>query len=210
MTNQTCKVEDFKSFNYDGHTYTIKWGNTLDDERLEDGTKRLLGTCSYVAETFTKKPSLFILTQTLTNSYLKPSMSEIKEIMEGFGFKPLTLMKSQMISNINEYDTSDDINSFSLNEYITWFDKNNRTSLKESIENEIDLGRETTSIWVGSKMLTIKCEDALDMLKQLNVYAKDCYNVTAQHKAEVENMTVEDLLNYDWTENYPEKLVFNF
>ena len=48
------------------------------------------------------------------------------------------------------------------------------------------------------------------MLSSLELYALNCYNVTAQHKSSVEAMeTVEELESYDYTEVYPEKLVFS-
>ena len=47
------------------------------------------------------------------------------------------------------------------------------------------------------------------MLSALELYALECYNVTAAHKAAVSALeSVEDIVAYDYTENYPEKLNF--
>lgn len=54
-------------------------------------------------------------------------------------------------------------------------------------------------------------DNALHMLKKLEVYAKQTNNVTHQHKAEVMALTsIEDVEAYDVTKGYPEKLVFSF
>ena len=56
---------------------------------------------------------------------------------------------------------------------------------------------------------TISCQNMLQMLSALEVYAIQCYNKTTDHIFninKIENM--EDLDNYDFTQGYPEKLVF--
>lgn len=41
----------------------------------------------------------------------------------------------------------------------------------------------------------------------IEVYAKDCYNVTATHQAEVNKLTtIEEVEAYDYKTGYPEKL----
>lgn len=53
-------------------------------------------------------------------------------------------------------------------------------------------------------------DNALYMLKTLEVYAKQTNNVTHQHKAEVMALTsIEEVESYDITKGYPEKLVFS-
>ena len=49
----------------------------------------------------------------------------------------------------------------------------------------------------------------MQMLSALELYALDCYNVTAAHKADIEALTtVEDVVAYDYEIDYPEKLNF--
>ena len=53
-------------------------------------------------------------------------------------------------------------------------------------------------------------EQAQSIISHIEAYAKDCYNATAQHKANVSAMkTVEDVLGYDYTKGYPEKLTIS-
>ena len=43
----------------------------------------------------------------------------------------------------------------------------------------------------------------------LELYALECYNVTAAHKADIEALTtVEEVVAYDYESDYPEKLNF--
>ena len=47
------------------------------------------------------------------------------------------------------------------------------------------------------------------MLSALELYALNCYNVTAKHKVAVENLNnLEEALGYNYTVGYPEKLSF--
>ena len=52
-------------------------------------------------------------------------------------------------------------------------------------------------------------DNALYMLKELEVYAKQTNNVTHQHKAEVMSLTsIADVEAYDITKDYPALLDF--
>ena len=45
------------------------------------------------------------------------------------------------------------------------------------------------------------------MLYALEYYASVCFDVTASHKASVDHMTtIDDVINYDFTKEYPNKL----
>ena len=47
----------------------------------------------------------------------------------------------------------------------------------------------------------------LNMLNTLEMYALDCYNMTAQHKKNISEMdSIEDVLNYDYMAGYPKIL----
>jgi hypothetical protein len=68
----------------------------------------------------------------------------------------------------------------------------------------------TTTLWFGDKSYTIECDTAIQMLSALELYALQCYNVTAQHKANVEALqSVKEVEAYDHTTGYPEKLNLN-
>ena len=118
--------------------------------------------------------------------------------------------KADKIAEIAAYDTSSSVNGFILNGQIVWLDKETRVGLMNSTTIERDLGQETTELWLGEHNLIIKCDLAIQLLQQLEVYALKCFNVTATHKKEVNSLsTIEEINSYDITKDYPDKLVIN-
>lgn len=123
------------------------------------------------------------------------------------GLKELDAAKKGKNNDIDAYDKSEAVNSFTLDGEVVWLDKDTRVGLMNSTQIEKAAGRETTTLWFDGKSYTIPCDTAIQMLSALELYALQCYNVTAQHKANVEAMTdVEEIEAYDYTTNYPEKL----
>lgn len=115
----------------------------------------------------------------------------------------------EKLDTIDMYDTSENVNGFYLNDNLVWLDRDTRASLKNTIESSILMGRETLNIWFGDVYVTLPIETAKLLLATLELYATDCYNVTAQHKTEVKQLsTIEEVDNYDIEVGYPEKLSF--
>ena len=76
-----------------------------------------------------------------------------------------------------------------------------------SINIEKASGRETSILWFGGVRLEINCDTTIKLLSALELYALECYNVTASHKAAVMSLTdMEEVERYDYTTGYPEKL----
>lgn len=122
----------------------------------------------------------------------------------------LDYAKKQALKKINEYDVSDNVNSFFLNGTKVWLNKDTRVGLMNSLTIEKNSGKETSTLWFGNIKLDINTEAAIQMLSALELYALKCYNKTAEHKVNIQNMTsVEDVVNYNFTEGYPDKLNFN-
>lgn len=115
--------------------------------------------------------------------------------------------KQEKIQQVIEYDKSIDVNSFFINGVQSWIDRDTRSSLAYSTKCKLDSGQDTTALWLNGFRIEINCEVLLGLLNQLEVYALNCYDVTEQHKANVMNLeTIEDVINYDYTVNYPDKL----
>ena len=116
-----------------------------------------------------------------------------------------------VISKINEYDKSIQVNGVTINGMYTWFDKATRVGLRNSTNVLKKLGNETTSLWVNNKEITIKCDQLIDMLDKLEIYALNCFDITSKHKRNVYQLsTIEEIENYDYTSGYPEKLTFTY
>ena len=121
----------------------------------------------------------------------------------------LAAIKADLIAQITAYDTSAAVNSFTLQGKQMWLPKETRVGLVNSITIEKNAGKETTTLWFGGERYELPVDTALQMLAALELYALECYNVTAAHKAAINALeSVEDVVAYDYTTAYPEKLNF--
>ncbi|MGM9703185.1 MAG: DUF4376 domain-containing protein [Prevotella sp.] len=117
--------------------------------------------------------------------------------------------KEELLEQIDTYDTSPAVNSFTLGGKEMWLPKETRVGLVNSITIEKAAGKETTVLWFDGEKYELPVDTALQMLSALELYALDCYNVTAAHKAAVSALvSVEDIVAYDYIANYPSKLNF--
>lgn len=122
---------------------------------------------------------------------------------------PLDLAKKKVIREIEDYDSSDNVNSFYLNGIKVWLNKDTRVGLMNSLTIEKNAGKEESTLWFNNICVIINCEAAIQMLSALELYALSCYNVTAEHKVAVEKLaSIEETLAYDYTTGYPDKLSF--
>ena len=148
------------------------------------------------------------------STHQDPQYTEIEYLIRvDFGLEeedtPLSKQKRKLINEINAYDTSDEVNSFFLNGVKVWLNKDTRVGLMNSLTIEKNAGKEESTLWFNNICITINCDAAIQMLSTLELYALNCYNVTAQHKVAVENLNnLEEALGYDYTVGYPEKLSF--
>lgn len=111
------------------------------------------------------------------------------------------------LEEITKYDVSSAVNGFYYqgNEY--WLDKDTRVGLMNSTKILKEAGETNASLWLGNLHIVLPVDDVIDKLSQLEVYALECYNVTAQHKAAVNELqTIEAVEAYDITSGYPTKL----
>lgn len=115
--------------------------------------------------------------------------------------------KETVLADIEKYDTSSAVNCFMLNGQKVWLDKATRVGLMNSTNIAKAIGQTTTTLWLGEAKLVVDCDKAIQLLSALEMYALECFNVTAAHKKAVTEMTtLEDVLGYDYTCGYPQKL----
>lgn len=121
--------------------------------------------------------------------------------------KVLTLAKKAKIAEITDYDTSDKVNGFILNGMTAWLDKATRVGLMNSTTIAKAAGLETTTLWLGGIKLVVDCDKAIQLLSALEMYALECFNVTASHKAAVNELkSIEEVEAYDYKAGYPKML----
>lgn len=137
------------------------------------------------------------------------NLTEIATMAELLGEEPMESMRKALLHNVEIYDTSEAVNSFTLQGKQMWLPKETRVGLVNSITIEKNAGKKVTGLWHDGVRYELPVDTALQMLAALELYALECYNVTAAHKAAVNALeSVEDIVAYDYTENYPEKLNF--
>lgn len=119
----------------------------------------------------------------------------------------LARAKREVLKQIEAYDTSSAVNSFVLNGAVVWLDKATRVGLMNSTTIAKAMGQATTTLWLGGTKLEVACDKAIQLLSALEMYALECFNVTAAHKKAVGELTsVGEVLTYDYTKGYPAKL----
>lgn len=115
--------------------------------------------------------------------------------------------KKEKLASILAYDTSSDVNGFMLNGNKVWLDKETRVGLMNSTQITRDLGHDTTTLWFDGYKLEVRCDMAIMLLSSLEMYALECFNVTAAHKKAVSELTtIEEVEAYDYKTGYPKQL----
>lgn len=118
--------------------------------------------------------------------------------------------KEAVAAEITAYDSSSAVNGFILNGERVWLSFELRDHVYQGNERLQRMGRTDTTLWLGNKCYNLSIEQAQNVISHIEAYAKDCYNVTAAHKAAVEKLqTVEEVLAYDYTAGYPEMLTMS-
>ena len=112
--------------------------------------------------------------------------------------------QKMVLEQIDKYDISPSVNGFMLNGLRVWLNKDTRVGLMNSTQIAKAMGKTTTTLWFGGMQIEVNCDKAIGLLSALEMYALECFNVTAVHKKTVSEMsTVEEVLAYDYTAGYP-------
>lgn len=118
-------------------------------------------------------------------------------------------VRKMKVSEIQQFDKSQNINSFDFEGKSVWLDKSTRVGLFNSISIEQKAGMTDTVLWLNGIKHIVSIPDALTMLNEIGLYAINCYNVTQSHIAAVNALnSIEEIKAYDFTTGYPAKLSF--
>lgn len=127
----------------------------------------------------------------------------------------LLFAKQQKLAEIDAYDTSSAVNGFYLNGLLIPWSKDDpsspnvdkRMGLRQNIADKVALGEENISIWMKGMSFTMPCAQAEALMRSIENYAYECFNVTAAHKTAVSELTtIEEVEKYDITAGYPAQL----
>lgn len=112
-------------------------------------------------------------------------------------------LKDILIKKINLYSSSSNINSFIYNGKEYWLDKTNRTCLWNLSTSSLG----DIEFIVGDEIVTLNSLKFKAFLLKLEAYAYKCYVNTFKHlKAAMSLNNFEDIISYDYTTGYPEKV----
>lgn len=123
--------------------------------------------------------------------------------------------KADKIAEIAAYDTSSSVNGFILNGMLIPWSKNDpnspnvekRMGLRQNIADKVALGEENIAIWLKGMSFTMPCSQAEVLMRSIENYAYECFNVTASHKQAVSELTtIEEVEAYDYKAGYPKML----
>ena len=111
------------------------------------------------------------------------------------------------VAEIEAYDTSSKVNGFVLNGMTVWLDKATRVGLMNSTTIAKAAGQKTTTLWLEGIKLEVDCDKAIQLISALEMYALECFNVTAAHKAAMAELkTIKKVEAFDVTADYPKQL----
>lgn len=162
----------------------------------------LKGSDTYTSEIYCAKDAELQDYEVVAYSdYLR---AENKKKYEG---KTLEEAKEMLLAEIDAYDKSSAVNGFVLNGAVVWLDKATRVGLMNSTSITKAMGQPTTTLWLGESKMEVPCDTAIQLLSALEMYALECFNVTAAHKVAVSELTtIEEVEKYDITAGYPAQL----
>nr|DAG12239.1 MAG TPA: protein of unknown function DUF4376 [Caudoviricetes sp.] len=137
---------------------------------------------------------------------------ENKKKYEG---KTLEEAKEMLLAEMDAYDTSSAVNGFVLNGMLISWSKDDpnspnvekRMGLRQNIADKVALGEENIAIWLKGMSFTMPCAQAEVLMRSIENYAYECFNVTASHKQAVSKLTtIEEVEAYDYKSGYPKML----
>lgn len=120
----------------------------------------------------------------------------------------LARAKASKIAELEAYNKSDAVDSFTISGKTMWLDHDLRQQLRISLDALSQAGRENVTKWFDGVEYTYPIDVWYYMLGLVEVYASDALNVTESHKAAINALeSIEDVEDYQFT-GYPEKLIF--
>lgn len=114
--------------------------------------------------------------------------------------------KMEKLQALSQFDSSTEVNSFTLGDKSLWVSPNERTNYLLTLEAAKDANIENIP-FMG---YTIPVDTAISVLKAVSIYAMQCVGVTDAHRDAINALdSIEAVDAYDFEQGYPEKLVFN-
>ena len=118
--------------------------------------------------------------------------------------------RDNLLLEIINYDSSDNVNMFFIGELPMWLDKNTRAGLLLRFQAEKASGLNSTTLWYNGMQFPLGVDTAIEMLYAIELYASACYDNTQMHISNISKLTTnKEIEEYDYKVGYPEKLYFS-
>ncbi|MGM9759923.1 MAG: DUF4376 domain-containing protein [Parabacteroides sp.] len=186
---------------------------TPEQDVNKDSTIWIGGKCVAMVEGRQTVAYLLHETYTVTNEHgeeeVQVKAAEVRVDSPLTEIKLIEAARNVVKSAISKYDTSPAVNSFILEGRRMWIDKATRSGLMLRLNAESASGEKTTTLWYEGYPISLPVDSAISMLNQLEVYASQCYDKTQEHLSAISFLSnPEQIMEYDYTEGYPEFLEF--
>lgn len=121
----------------------------------------------------------------------------------------LAAAKAEKIAQIEAYDASPNVEQFTINDIPMWLGHELRQQIRTSaIAYRASGYTQMTKVFGGAEF-TFEIDVWIQMLNALEVYAAEALNTTERHKNAIDAMVnIQDVIDYNYTQGYPTKLVF--
>lgn len=130
------------------------------------------------------------------------SFNDLMELWKNLYGVPKNI-KDILKKKIELYNTSLGIKSFIYKDKEQWLDKDNRASLWNLSNSSLG----DIEFVVGDEILTMNSLKLKAFLLKLEIYSYKCYVNTFKHLKAIKDLSkLEDIINYDYTTGYPEKV----
>ena len=220
-----CLKSEFKVFEKKGdNQYMLAWGKQDVVERVsvrdeETGevtfTGEVLETdwCTYRSGLYTGVLTPYLLQQNmLEGSGRNASVHELREIYNGIGMneeQQVVYLKEALLAEIRRYDKSEAVEDFSVQGIHMWLDSTKRTKVWENLMTAQQKGEGDVILRDGGYAFPMSLQMGWQLYYAVLDYARATWDVTEIHLAKAAKLeTVEEILAYDYTQGYPEKLSF--
>lgn len=229
MVRELFKKADYKPISIDGNKVHLMWNKEDITEKVyqtdSDGNQVLdvVGNpivlsenetdyCTACHVTVDAKTPLYALDNMFSKGamigYNNPTVKERGEWLNHFPFS-IDSMRNRLLGELEEYDSSNKVNQFTINGINLWLDSNMRDKVRENLASCDAEGIKETTLRIDGMAFTVSVETGWAMYNALLSYARKCWNNTEKHREAINKLsTMEEIIAYDYTVGYPEKLHF--
>lgn len=220
-------IGTFVNFKKVGNVYILSWdkvdyeGYSTCSQASVQLNKRMTYeqiVSKFIHARYTSDEEINLLSKTISdgiseeyNEYVRwcnLSKLEAKKYL-GIEINEVEEARINKLNALKTYDKSNAVNEFTLNGTATWIELELRKSVAHDLNVLKAKGIENYTFWNGSTPISLPVSVFESILNDVELYALECFNVTASHKANIEKLeTIDDINAYDFTVGYPDKLIF--